>query len=105
MQDPTDIAIAIIITVQKWAKSVYNHAYFLYNIILNSIWFFHFIEYKSSANECIGTSNAFNVYHLMTKNCLNRTILFKPLGTEYVDPSTYSWLFAENIGPVNVWVI
>ena len=24
--------------------------------------------------------------------------LFKPLGTEYVNPNTYSWLFTENIG-------
>ena len=41
---------------------------------------------------------------LWPKNFQIEPKLFKPLGTEYVDPSTYSWLFTEKIGQY-VWYI
>ena len=35
---------------------------------------------------------------LWSKSVQIKPKLFKPIGTEYVDPNTYSWLFTENIG-------
>ena len=65
------------VIVWKWAKSNYNHAYFPYNTILNSIWFFDFPLCILSNNDYIGVklcvNNTFKVCHLVTKNCLNRT--------------------------------
>ena len=65
------------VIVRKWVKSDYNHVYFPYNTIFNSIWFFHFPLCIWSNNEYIWVklcvNNTFKVCHLVTKKCLNRT--------------------------------
>lgn len=62
-------------TIWKWRKSgkkIGGYAYFPYNKILNSIWFFLIILCTA---QC----------HLPPKNGGNRLYLFKPSATEYID--------------------
>lgn len=85
-------------TLWKYVKWEYNHAYFHFNKIVNSIWFFYFTAQNSSPYEDMGKKISQIVPKvLLPKNVGNRNIHFQAPDTENISTLVIRLTFTENI--------